>query len=193
METKLKQILKTVKLNENTISMVLGALVVIVTGILVVNYFKEKGGDTLPDLSTQTDQSQYIVKEGETLWSISEDRYGSGYNWVDIYEANNLTSESIAVGQILTLPDVSAEQPTDTKEVSEVAVEATEAPEASPTASSQPEEISGDTYTVVKGDSLWSISEAAYGNGYRWTEIAKVNKLDNPNVIHTGNVLTLPR
>lgn len=192
METKLKQILKTVKLNENTISMVLGALVVVVTGILVVNYFKQKGGDTLPDLSTQTDQSEYIVKEGETLWSISEDRYGSGYNWVDIYEANGLTSEEIAVGQKLRLPDVAAEQPTDTKEVEEIANEETAAPEASPTPA-QSEEISGNTYTVVKGDSLWSISEAAYGNGYRWTEIAKANKLDNPNVIHAGNILTLPR
>jgi nucleoid-associated protein YgaU len=49
------------------------------------------------------------------------------------------------------------------------------------------------SYTVVKGDSLWSIAVKAYGDGYKWVSIAKANKLDNPNVIHAGNVLVIPK
>ncbi|WP_117191859.1 5'-nucleotidase C-terminal domain-containing protein [Rhizobium terrae] len=47
-------------------------------------------------------------------------------------------------------------------------------------------------YTVAKGDSLWKIAEATYGDGERWTEIAKLNSLRRPNVIQVGAELELP-
>ncbi|WP_037077170.1 5'-nucleotidase C-terminal domain-containing protein [Neorhizobium vignae] len=47
-------------------------------------------------------------------------------------------------------------------------------------------------YTVVKGDSLWKIAEATYGDGEKWTEIAKLNALRHPNVIQVGAELELP-
>ncbi|KAA9388236.1 5'-nucleotidase C-terminal domain-containing protein [Neorhizobium galegae] len=47
-------------------------------------------------------------------------------------------------------------------------------------------------YTVVKGDSLWKIAEATYGDGEKWTEIAKLNSLRHPNVIQVGAELELP-
>jgi nucleoid-associated protein YgaU len=53
--------------------------------------------------------------------------------------------------------------------------------------------INGNSYTVVKGDNLWEIAVRAYGDGYKWTEIAKANKLANPDIIHSGNKFTLPR
>jgi nucleoid-associated protein YgaU len=53
--------------------------------------------------------------------------------------------------------------------------------------------ISGDSYTVMHGDNLWSIAIKAYGNGYKWTQIAKANKLTHPGTIHAGNVLQIPR
>ena len=49
------------------------------------------------------------------------------------------------------------------------------------------------SYTVVRGDSLWEISTNFYGTGYNWTLIATENKLSNPDVIHTGNVLAIPK
>jgi len=48
------------------------------------------------------------------------------------------------------------------------------------------------THTVVKGEHLWSIAVKYYQDGYKWAEVAKANKLTNPDRIETGQVLTLP-
>jgi nucleoid-associated protein YgaU len=182
----LKKLLKQIKLNEENISMVLGALVIVIVGILIVNYFKDKRSQTLPEALTTTNQTQvgksHTVIKGETLWAIAEEAYGSGYNWTDIYNANKLTNSKVKVGQKLEIPIATAKQPTVTKTVATV---------------SQSEKVSqtitGDKYTVQKGDTLWSVAVKAYGDGYKWVTIAKANKLVNPNVIHAGNVLVLPR
>ena len=52
------------------------------------------------------------------------------------------------------------------------------------------------TYTVVSGDSLWAIAVKLLGNGARWPEIYEANKAvvgPNPNLIHPGQVLTIPK
>ena len=173
----LQKILKNLKLNEGTISTFLGAIVVVVVGLLVVNYYKAERGQNLTGLSTDTiGKGEHIVVKGETLWSIAENAYGSGYNWTDVKTANKLTSDKIEVGQKLNLPEVIAKNPTATKVADKTTVS-----------------ITSETYTVVKGDTLWSISVRAYGDGYKWSQIAKANALKNPNLIHAGNVLTLPR
>jgi hypothetical protein len=47
----------------------------------------------------------YVVKKGETLWSISQDFYGDGSMWAKIAKANNLTNfNKIKVGQVLKIP-----------------------------------------------------------------------------------------
>jgi putative chitinase len=174
----LKKLLKNIKLNEENISMVLGALVIVIVGILVVNYFRDKKSEILPAISTENKAKEHVVVRGETLWSIAEDSFGSGYNWVDVKSENKLTSDKIEVGQKLAIPEVAAKKPTATKQV--VIVKAQNP-------------ISGDSYTVEKGDTLWNIAVRAYGDGYRWVEIAKNNNLKNPNLIYAGNVLTLTR
>jgi nucleoid-associated protein YgaU len=177
----LKKFLKQIKLNEESISMVLGAIVVVIVGILVVNYFKDKTNGSISTNATQTSAiKEHVVVKGETLWSIAEDSFGSGYNWVDIKSANKLKTETIDVGQKLVIPEVSPKQPTITSK-------------GNVTISQGSLSITGDSYTVVKGDSLWNIAVRAYGDGFKWTEIAKANKLVNPGIIHVGNVLSLPR
>lgn len=51
---------------------------------------------------------------------------------------------------------------------------------------------SAPTYTVVPGDSLWDIAAAHLGNATRWGEIASLNGISAPYIIHPGEVLTLP-
>lgn len=55
---------------------------------------------------------QHIVNEGETLWKISEDSYGTGFKWKNILEINkdiigflpNGRQALIEAGQVLTVP-----------------------------------------------------------------------------------------
>ena len=59
------------------------------------------------------------------------------------------------------------------------------------------EETSGqpqtaDSYTVVKGDCLWSICKKFYGDGSLAYKLATANGIKNPNLIYPGQVLTLP-
>ncbi len=47
------------------------------------------------------------------------------------------------------------------------------------------------TYKVVKGDTLWDISEAKLGDPQKWREIYSLNKaiIDCPHWIYPGQVL----
>jgi len=105
LEKFFKSIFKKVRLNESTLSMILGALVVVVIGVLIFNYFakteeqvvvegevSEFGEMVIKEEGTTPDglPSKHTVAKGEHLWEIAEKYYDSGYNWVDIAEANNL-------------------------------------------------------------------------------------------------------
>lgn len=181
----IKNILKAIKLNESTISMVLGALVIIVVGVLVVNYFKDQDMQgKLPEVATenQTETAEvgktYTVAKGDNLWKIAENAFGSGYNWVDIASENGIINPDILnEGQKLSIPNVEPKLATVTSIMDE----------------SSPDKISGATYEVQKGDNLWNISVRAYGDGFKWVELAKVNNLSNPDLIFSGNILLLPR
>ena len=60
------------------------------------------------------------------------------------------------------------------------------APEAQP--------ASPQTYTVKSGDSLSKIAKHLYGDPEKWHAIFDANrdKIKNPDLIHPGQVLTLP-
>jgi len=190
----LKELLKKLKLSEQNISMVLGALVVIVIGVLIFNYFRGVGTEVTPEETPVPGEIQLIEEEGklvpeglpkthtvqagEHLWMIAETYYGSGYNWVDIARENNLTNPNrLLVGQELSIPK------------SEV-IEPVELPLAG-----MGEAIAEDQYTVEESDNLWEIAVRAYGDGYQWTQIwqANENLVKNPDIIHPGEVLSIPR
>ena len=183
-------ILSRVKWGESYTSLFLGIVVVVVAAVLVFSFLKGRNfnmtnstGSTSTSLNEQTNKSlpkNYLVKEGDDLWNISEKIYGSGYNWVDLASANKMVNpELLYVGTKLTVPDV---KPKIVKNTIDPVIN-----------SQNTNAISGSTYTVQEGDSLWEISIRAYGNGYKWVEIANVNKLTNPDVIYPGNALRLPR
>ncbi|AKM79289.1 MAG: hypothetical protein UX85_C0007G0013 [Candidatus Beckwithbacteria bacterium GW2011_GWB1_47_15] len=188
-DSRLKTFLKTLRLKESTISMVLGALVVVVVGVLIYNYFAninrpeqpiveegvklvEEEGELVPEALP----TSHTVAAGEDLWKIAQTYYESGYNWVDIAKENKLVNANlIEVGQELTIPRTPV-----------IKVEVASEPELS---------ILETEYVVVKGDFLWEIAVRAYGDGYRWPEIYEANadQIADPNVIEVGQVLTLPR
>jgi len=183
-------VLSRVKWGESYTSLFLGMVVVVVAAVLVFSFlkgrnFNMKNGtqSTSTNLEQQLSKSlpkTYEVKAGDDLWNIAEKVYGSGYNWVDLANANKLENPGLLyVGAKLAIPDV---KPRIVKNTVEAVVNVQNV-----------NTITGSTYTIQKGDLLWNIAVRAYGDGYKWVEIAKANKLVNPNVIHSGNVLILPR
>ncbi len=129
----------------------------------------------------------YTVKSGDTLWSISENAYGSGYNWVDINRANNLfNSDIIQAGDKLFVPKVVQKTPSSEADILADGVH-------SQIDYSTGAKITTGKYLIQPGDNLWNIAVRAYGDGYQWVKIAKINNLSNPDLIYAGNNLMLPR
>lgn len=168
----------------------------IIAGVLI---FTNQKKITVSDISEEAKNTQaqmdgsgsarYVVKENDTLWSIAQDRYGSGYNWVDIAEANNLSSpDMVMAGQELTMPNVEAKVPDAqaTQPQGEVnGIVGSQTDKATPTVSE---------YTVKAGDNLWTIAQNVYGDGYAWVQIAQANAavIANPDYIHVGTKLSMP-
>lgn len=175
--------LSQIKWGESYTSLFLGAVVVLVALVLVFSFFKSRNFQNQQTDSTSTNEVKqlpktYTVKEGDDLWSVSEELYGSGYNWVDLASTNKLENPGVLyVGTKLNVPSVAPKA---------ITADTSNSTQEMPS-------ITGVSYKVVEGDSLWSIAVRSYGDGYKWTEIAKVNSLKNPNLIHPGNVLRLPR
>lgn len=188
---ELKDVLKSIKMNESKISAILGILVIAVIGLMVFNYFKNiTPGTTTPVAITQENQGEetkkHIVKSGESLSSIAREVYGNPNKWTLIRDANEITdSNNLTIGQELIIP--ASDAPT--------VAEATIKPIPTPNASIDEVDNTNTTttYTVERGDNLWEIAEKTYGDGYQWTKIAKANNLKNPNIIHSGNVFSIPR
>lgn len=204
MDKKLKDLLKTIKLNESMLSMFFGVVTVILIGVLVMRMYR---ANAPAEISSEAEQTEVVtekigdvvvekledgtkvpaelpekvtVERGQHLWAIAEKYYGSGYNYVDIAKANNLSNASqLEVGQELVLPKVAV------KEIGSVKVAKPETEVAN--------KIEGETYKVAKGDHLWNIALRAYGDGYKWAEIAKINGISHPNYIEVGQELKLPR
>ena len=61
-------------------------------------------------------------------------------------------------------------------------------------AENSPEPTTNISYTVKSGDCLWNIAKMYYGNGSKYTVIYEANKdkINNPNLIYAGQVLTIP-
>jgi nucleoid-associated protein YgaU len=173
-----------IKWKESYLSLILGALVVLVAVSLAFVFSKDKNydrintGDSTVELSSpEGSQKTYEVKAGDTLWSISEKVYGSGYSWAELAKANNIQNPSlIEKGLKIKVP-----------EIQKITVAS-----AQPTQNNSPS-ISADSYKVVEGDNLWGIAVRAYGDGYKWPELAKANNIQNPDLIYAGSTLKLPR
>ena len=163
-------------LQESYVSLALGAVVVIViAAVLFLILSGGKGKVTLTGLKTAIEEQLkksakeepkkvevYEVKEGDTLFLITQKKYGDGFKYPQIASLNKIANpDLIEVGMKLNLPEK--------LETSKL-----------------------KTYTVAEGDSLWSIAVESYGDGFRWTEIASHNNLVDPDYLWVGTKLNLP-
>ncbi len=204
LQKRVSDYLKRTNIPESLVRLVLGIILIVLVGVLASNVFKNRGatpaGTTLPigreeqnetatkpgELTTPAAAvalpTKHTVVAGENLWTISQKYYSSGYNWVDIAQANRLSNPNqIFAGEKLTIPNTPVR----------VAVQPSERPQVVPTITQN--RIEGNTYTVIRGDNLWNIAVRAYGDGFAWTKIAQANHLANPDLIHAGNFFVIPR
>ena len=184
------------KFTESYTSLILGAIVVCIIGILFI-YFA-RGNRNIqtssikdePKMEQQNPQdsntsSTYTIKPGDDLWSISENVYQDGYKWIEIAKVNKLINPGlIHVGNKLMIPNITQKESTPMKQ------------EVSPKATDnvvQNNSIIGNTYMIKPGDNLWDVAVRAYGDGFKWPDIAKANNLENPSLIFSDNILKIPR
>ncbi len=124
----------------------------------------------------------HTVVSGESLSKISKAYYNDGNKWTVIASENKIANPNLIFrGMVLTIPDISTKTTTATTSTPSTTV-------------NQPK-----TYTVVKGDNLWTISQKFYNNnGYHWIIIrdanpGKVGLLPNGRPLITpGTVFTIP-
>jgi len=223
---------------QSQIATVLIGVLLIIAGALTYNFFKTANqptnnqgkisfGDMVtpsptikaPEVAAEKGQvaGAYIVKSGDSLWKIAQEKMGSGFQWRELAQANNISLDNtiLRTGQTLTIPEKGqvASGTTTTKETVTTVKDLTPAPKETPsqttvsgqklptTYNSSEARISSSAYTVVRGDNLWNIAQKLYGDGAKWHVIFDYapNRLSmyQPDgqifpLIHAGNVLTIP-
>ncbi|ROR91152.1 LysM peptidoglycan-binding domain-containing protein [Nocardioides aurantiacus] len=117
------------------------------------------------------------VVKGDSLWTLAERHLGSGQDWRNIAELNR--GRTMTDGQ--SFRDSAALQPG----WSLLLPAGHEASAGSQIA---------DEVVVEPGDTLWSLSENAYGDGDRWDQIYRANRdhIDDPDLIYPGQELDVP-
>lgn len=220
-ESVIKNTLKFFKINENSISTVMGGVVILIIAALIFNYFRTTNLKTWQGLLLNEDKTAtadkkeetkkdgtmatYKVKKGDDLWHISENFYKSGYNYVDIMKANKIKPDGVIVeGMELVIPDVPAkkvtvaENATSNEAKAEVAktdgVKKEEPSKTVEKTSNDKQTIELGEYTTKHGDTYWNIALRAYGDGYAWVKIYEANKkiFGNPDMIHADVKINIP-
>ncbi len=180
------------KERQSTIASGVAALIIIAIGFLLFNSASDRN-DNEQDLTKdqkQEDQSKeqdktkdqdsqkeatslptkYTVQRGDYLSQIAAKYYGDGNKWTVIASENKLANPNVIhTGNILSIPKL---------EMSAV--------DQKGTVVSQEQ-----SYTVARGDSLWTISEKYYGTGYEWYRLHDANK-DKIGLLANGRPLILP-
>jgi len=210
---------------QSQIATVLIGVLLIIAGALTYNYFKtakptnDQGkisfGEMItpspaikaPEIAKESGQvaGAYIVKSGDSLWKIAQEKMGSGFQWKELAEANNISLENttLRIGQTITIPEKGqvASGATTTKETAPTVKDLTAAPKETTSQTTVSGQKLPTIYTVVRGDNLWNIAQKLYGDGAKWHVIFDYapNRLSmyQPDgqifpLIHAGNVLTIP-
>lgn len=55
-----------------------------------------------------------------------------------------------------------------------------------------PPQPASRSYTIRKGDTLWSIAQREYGDGQKWRDISSANPSVDPKKLAVGQQITLP-
>ncbi len=129
----------------------------------------------------------YKVQSNDNLFKIAREHYGDGQKWIKIFEANSDSmpdSNSLYVGQVILIPDISAEKESNVGFLAQVSGRV-----------DKERHVNVDTHTVKAGDTLYRIAEEYYDDASVWTKILEANEdtLEDEGSLIKGQVLILPR
>ncbi|KKR78139.1 MAG: LysM domain protein [Candidatus Curtissbacteria bacterium GW2011_GWA1_40_9] len=169
---------------ENYASFILGAIIIVILGLLVANFITNRTGNILDlgnDEQMTTDEEskqevtvhEYTVKENDSLSKIAESEYGDKMLWPVLARLNDISNpDLIYIDTTLKLPSK--------EEINKIK-----------------EDMTITSYKVLAGDTLFKIAEKVYGDGNQWGRIGVANnvgRLPNGNpLIFAGSTITIPR
>ena len=166
-------------LQNNWGSLMIGAIIVIILGLLVANFFTNRNKDIdngeKIDLTGQEEGKveDYKVVRGDSLSKLAEKYYGDQQLWPILARENKIANPNIIhVDSTLRVP--SKDQAMKIKE-----------------------EMTQTTYKVAQGDTLFIIAQKMYGDGSKWPLISSANKLGRlPNgnpLVFADSTIKIPR
>lgn len=163
-------------------NLVIGAIVVVILGLLVANMITNKNNGTIDggakiDLTQEGQEKnqseEYKIQANDSLSAISEKFYGDQSFWPILARVNKIDNVNI----IFT--DSNLEIPQKEK------------------ASEIKDQMGTTSYKVVQGDTLFSIAQKMYDDGSQWPLIARANNLGRlPNgnpLVFAESTIKIPR
>lgn len=119
----------------------------------------------------------------QTLWSqlnLNQSYLSLVLGLLIVLVVGILAFNYFKMGQASTIAEVGTSQQTENKQVSE------KIPDVSPTS------LPGK-YTVKDGDTLFTIAEKYYGDGYKYAVLVEANKISDENFISAGQTIEVPK
>lgn len=187
-------LLRTLPVQNLPQALIIIVIAAVVIGLILFNIFAGRGRQPLVQPTPTPEQVQqdsrfpvqlpttHKVTFGDSLAKLSVKYYDDVNLWPGIAKANDLKKPS------LINPNSELKVPIK-EEAQKVKI--------SDLRTTGRDKITGSTYTVDYGDTLFEIAQRAYDDGSKWILIDQTNKLGrlsngNP-LIHAGNVLVIPR
>ncbi len=128
-------------------------------------------------IPSETAEKTYIIKAGDSLWTIAKSQYGDGSKHDLIAKANpGLNPNALKVGSKIVIPPLPSSG----------------TPGESGTVVTHPGDSAGETYTIQSGDTFTTIAQKHYGSGAKANLIEKANPGVNPKNLKVGSKITLP-
>ena len=189
MDSKLKQIQTNLKLNENTISSILGVLVLVIIGYFVISYVR-----TTPVQLPSLEKTQELAINDQTPIDLAQQ---TDLNTTIKQPKQTNPQQLSIVNQINTSPPTTqqpaqAPQPTSTPSPQPTITPIGQIASGVSTERHTESERPPQNYTVQAGDNLWKIAEAQFQTGYAWPEIAAANHIQKPSSLEKGTILIIP-
>ena len=131
------------------------------------------------DLGSDTGESKtYVVKAGDNFWTIAKQVYGDATKATLIQKANpSVDPNALKINTKLTIPPL----PSGSGSTGD-----------SSTVVHAPDGSAGETYTIVSGDTLWTIAKKHYHDATKSKLIEQANPEIKNGQIHVGQKITLP-